>query len=110
MVNRVILLFCLAVGIAGCSGSGPGHIYTNIIRPYSRDFNHTPAGVRQCRLKAHQIKEPVSGYGVTIEWSTSQIQAAARAAGISNIRYMDVQTISFIMGIYTQRILIIYGD
>jgi hypothetical protein len=89
----MILLFCLALGIIGCSGSGPGMIYTNITRPYSKDFNHTPTGIRQCKLKAHQIKEPVSGYGVTIEWTTSQIQSAAHAAGISNIRYMDVQTI-----------------
>ncbi len=97
--------------LAGCSMSGPGRLYTHVTQPYSRDFNRTPAGSKQCVLRAaHQIKEPVSGYGVTVEWSADQIQAAARRAGISQIRYMDLQTTSFVLGIYTRRKLIICGD
>lgn len=56
------------------------------------------------------FEEPMSGYGVTVEWSTNRIQSAARDAGISPIRYMDIQTISFLLGSYSQRKLIIYGD
>ncbi len=109
-MNRIVVLFFLALHIAGCSRSGPGLLYTNLTQPYSTDFKNTPAGTRQCILKAHRIKEPVSGYGVTLEWSTNQIQSAAREAGIEKIRYIDVQTLSFLMGIYSRRELIIYGD
>lgn len=111
-MNRGVAFCCLALCllVAGCSRSGPGRLYTNVTLPYSTDFNDTPAGTKQCILRAHQVKEPLTGYGVTIEWSTNQIQSAARKAGISNIRYMDIQTISFALGIYTRRQLIIYGD
>jgi len=90
--------------------AGPGRLYTNVILPYSKDFSNTPKGSKHCILKDHNIQEPVSGYGVTIEWSVDQIQLAAREAGIKNINYIDVQTISFLLGIYTRRKLIVYGD
>lgn len=104
------MLICLVLCLAGCSRSGPGRLYTNVTLPYSRDFNNTPQGTKQCTLQAHRIKEPASGYGVTVEWTTSQIQSAARDAGIERIRYIDIQTISFVLGIYTRQKLIIYGD
>ena len=112
MVNRGAAICCLVLCVlsGGCSRSGPGLLYINVTLPYSTDFNDTPVGTRQCILKAHQVKEPMTGYGVTIEWSSDQIQSAAHKAGISNIRYMDIQTISFVLGFYTRRQLIIYGD
>lgn len=101
------VIFCLA----GCSMAGPGRLYTRVTLPYSRDFNSTPVGAKQYVLKAtHHLREPVSGYGVTVEWSADQIQAAARRAGISRINYVDLQTTSFVLGIYTRQKLIIYGD
>ena len=96
--------------LAGCSMAGPGRLYTNVILPYSTDFNNTTVGTKHCILKAHKIKEPVSGYGVTVEWSTSQIQSAARDAGITTISCIDEETFSILLGIYTQEKLIIYGD
>ena len=90
--------------------AGPGHLYTNVILPYSRDFKNTPKGSKQCILRDHSLKEPVSGYGMSVEWSTNQIQSAARDAGIQNITYIDVHTISFLLGIYTRKDLIVYGD
>ena len=111
MVFRYMVMGALLLYLAGCSMAGPGRLYTHVTLPYSRDFNSTPVGTRQCVLKAtHHLREPVSGYGVTVEWSADQIQAAARRAGISQISYMDLQTTSFILGIYTRQKLIIYGD
>ena len=111
MVIRYMLMGALLLYLAGCSMAGPGRLYTHVTLPYSRDFNSTPLGARQCVLKAtHHLREPVSGYGVTVEWSADQIQAAARRAGISQISYMDLQTTSFVLGIYTRQKLIIYGD
>ena len=109
-MNKIVFWLCLFLCLAGCSRSGPGRLYSNVTLPYSTDFNNTPVAGKQCILKDHRIREPVSGYGVSVEWSTDQIQSAAREAGISIIRYMDVQTISFVLGIYTRRKLIIYGD
>ena len=110
MTSKFLIPWVLVICLAGCSLSGPGRLYSNVTLPYSTDFNNTPMGGKSCILKDHQIKEPVSGYGVSVEWSTNQIQSAAREAGISTIRYIDVQTISYVLGIYTRRQLIIYGE
>jgi hypothetical protein len=109
-VNKRIFLLGLVLVFCGCSISGPGQLYTNITLPYTRDFNRTPVGGKQCVLKEHRVREPVSGYGVTVEWSSDRIQAAANKAGITEISCIDVQTVSFLLGIYTRRKLIIYGD
>jgi hypothetical protein len=82
-------------------------LYTNVIRPYSRDFNNTPVGSKHCVLRDHRFREPVSGYDITVEWSADRIQSAAEEAGITRITCMDEQTISFLLEIYTRRKLII---
>ena len=109
MNNRFVILL-LVLFLSGCSISGPGQLYTNITRPYTRDFNRTVVGEKQCVSKEHRVREPVSGYGVTVEWSSDRIQEAAEKAGITKISCIDVQTVSFLLGIYTRRKLIIYGD
>lgn len=109
-MNKLVCLFCLALCLAGCSQISSGRLYTNVIQPYSRDFNNTPVGSKQCIITDHKIKEPLSSFGVSVEWSKGQIQSAAGEAGIENIAYVDVQTISFLLGIYSRKKLIIYGN
>ena len=110
MGNKGLVVLVAVLWLWGCARPGPGRLYANVVRPYSTDFNHTSVGSKQCIIKDYRLKEPVSGYGVTVEWSSSQIQAAARSAGIERISYIDVQTISLLMGLYSRRKLIIYGD
>ena len=81
-VNNRFVILLLVLFLAGCSISGPGQLYTNITLPYTRDFNRNPVGGKQCVLKEHRVREPVSGYGVTVEWSSDRIQAAADKAGL----------------------------
>jgi hypothetical protein len=100
----------MAMCFAGCSMAGPGQLYTNVVQPYSKDFNNTPVGSKHCILQEHNIQEPVSGFDISVEWSVNQIQSAAQAAGIKTITYIDVQTISYVLGIYTRQDLIVYGD
>ena len=88
----------------------PGRLYTNVTLPYSTDFNSSTIGSKQCVLDEHKIRDPVSGYGTTVEWSTDLIRSEAQKAGITNITYTEIQTLSIMMGIYTRRRLIIHGD
>ncbi len=111
---RFVLPLLTALLLSGCSGIGSsvvqGHLYTNVVQPYSTDFHDSPVGSKRCVLDEHQFREPVSGYGVSVEWTAGRVLAAARAAGISRISYTEMQTLSFMMGIYRRQRLIIYGD
>ncbi len=109
-MSKYFFLVFLFLWACGCSLPGSGILYTHVILPYSPDFNNTPVGSKQCVLEQHRFREPVSGYDVTVEWSADRISSAAEEAGITHITCMDEQTISFLLGIYTRRKLIVYGD
>jgi hypothetical protein len=91
--------------LAGC-----GLLYTNHVEPYSMKLDATPAGTKRCVITSHQIKEPVTGGNIYVEWTSSFILSEARKAGIKDIYYMDKRTLSVLLGIYKRESLIIYGD
>jgi hypothetical protein len=114
MAIRFLFPLLAALLFSGCSGirdtSAPGQLYSNIILPHSTDFQNSPVGTKRCVLDEHQLKEPVSGYGISVEWTSDRILAAAQRAGITRISYTEMQTVSFFMGIYRRQRLIIHGD
>jgi hypothetical protein len=109
-VIRRAFAIVLILSATGCSGLATGLIYTEVVRPYSYDYHDTKVGTKQCIFDSHSIKEPVSGYGVRVEWSLEEIQYAASQAGISEITCIDEQTLSILLGIYKRQRLIIYGN
>jgi hypothetical protein len=87
-----------------------GRIYTDTTVPYTKVFRETPAGAKQCVLNDHQIKDPVTGINLSVEWTAELIKSEANKAGIKNIYYIDQRTFSILFGIYKRKSLIIYGD
>ena len=107
-IPGLALVFVLLL-VSGCSQM-QGRLYSNIVTPLTEDFNNTPVGTKKCILKHYRLKDPVSGYNVSAEWSSKDIAIAAEKAGIKNIYYMDVRTLSVLMELYRRRDIIIYGD
>ena len=111
-IGKLLVLVLLVSG-AGCMRSrrfvNPGLLYTNTIRPHSTNFRNTSAGTKRCVLNEYKLKEPVTGYDISAEWSTETIIAAAKEAGITNIAYTEMHTFS-ILGVYRRKRLIIHGD
>ena len=98
----------LSLATAGCAGQGL--LYTRIVSPYSQDFHGTPAGSKTCRVNEHTLKEPFTSVNVSVLFSTSVVKTAAHAAGITNLYYADVETLSVLHGIYKRQTLILCGD
>lgn len=113
MAIRSFFSVLVAIVFSGCAGIGTpittGQLYTNIIQPHSTDFHSTPVGTKQCVLDEHKLKDPVSG-GYSVEWTADVIRAATKEAGITNVSFTEIQTVSFLFGTYSRRRLIIYGD
>jgi hypothetical protein len=110
VIKHCFLFIILPVLIAT---SGCGLFYTNVTRPYSRDFNNTPVGSKKCTMSAHKVQAPLLPYAstrVSAEWNTTDVEEAAREAGITRIYYADVHTLSFLLNTYKRSTLIIYGD
>jgi hypothetical protein len=103
------VLFVLTI----ISSPGCGVLYTNVVRPHSRDFNNTPIGSKKCTLSAHKIQVPIAPLArsrVSAEWDTERINDAAQKAGITKIYYTELKTQEILLGTYRRQTLIIYGD
>ena len=103
MVIRYCIIILIIFLITGCSS--PGIIYTNITRPDTTNFINSPVGSKSCRVNAHRLKVRVSG-----EWSSKIIDNAMREAGMTKCYYVDLKTLSLLLGTYKRTILILYGD
>ncbi len=107
-MNKIIGLTLIVVFFSGCALEG--RLFSNTVAPLSSDFNNTPVGLKKCVIKNYRVREPVSRLNVSAEWSRGYVAEQAREAGIENIYYMDVRVLSFLLGIYRRKDLIIYGD
>jgi len=103
-----MLIPVMGLMTAGCAGQG--FLYTRVITPYSHDFHNTPTGLKTCRVNEHVLKEPVSGAGISVSFTSRVAEEAARAAGITNLYYADIETISILKGVYARKTLILCGD
>jgi len=98
----------LSLATAGCAGQGL--LYTRVVSPYSQDFHGTSTGSKTCRVNEHNLKEPFTSVDVSVLFSTSVVAEAAQAAGMTNLYYADLETLSVLKGIYERKTLIRCGD
>jgi len=108
MASRLLIAICFLLFHAGCVSRGM--LYTHTVEPATEDFAQTPIGTKHALVCGQRIREPISGYGVTAEWDSDYLRAAAQKAGISSIYYADLVTFTIAFGVYQHRTLIIYGD
>ena len=108
MVIRYCVITLIIFLLTGCSS--PGVIYTNITQPYTTSFNNSTVGTKVCRVNTHRLKDPISRVGVSGEWSSKIIDKAMNEAGMEKCYYVDVKTLSLLLGTYRRTTLILYGD
>ncbi|MGZ6224601.1 MAG: TRL domain-containing protein [Syntrophales bacterium] len=109
MAIRLLALYVLCIPVlTGCGTFGI--IYSSTVVPYSEEFKETPVGTKRCVINDYQLSEPLTRVSLATEWSTNYISAAAEKAGIKDVYYIDVKTVSILLGIYKHKTLIIYGD
>lgn len=108
MATKCLLLLALLLIAQGCSV--PGRLITNTTEPYTVNFDNTPVGTKKFVLNDYRLKEPITGYNISAEWTSDRILRSAKEAGITNVHYIDVHTFAIMLGIYKRKTLIIYGD
>ena len=103
-----MLVTMLSLATAGCVGQGL--LYTRVVSPYSHDFHATPTGGKTCRVNEHIFREPFSRTNVSVSFTSRVVEQAARAAGMTNLYYADLETLSVLNGVYQRKALILCGD
>lgn len=108
MVTRWCLLSLVLLLLSGCLSRGL--LYTRVTDPATGEFHQTPVGSKRIFVRTFRVQEPVTGYGVSAEWAADPVKTAALQAGVTNLYFADVETLSILGGLYRARTLIIYGD
>jgi len=86
-----------------------GLIYTNSTVPLVTNMNHTPVGSKFAAASSEQLKEPVSGLGVSAEWNSRAIGDAAKHNGLTQINFADMHTVSIFGGIWKKQTVQVWG-
>jgi hypothetical protein len=108
MAIKAAFLFLSAMMVMGCSARGL--LYTSTTEPYSHDFRDTPVGEKCVFINSDRIKEPLTRVSLSGEWDNDKIMRVAREAGITELHYIDIKTLSIVLGIYRRQALILYGE
>ena len=92
------------------SGCAPGFIYTHITVPVSVNMDHTPVGTKRAEIKTNQLKEPLTGIGISAQWSSRAIGDAAKKTGLKKIYYADMEILSIFGGVWKEQKILGKGD
>jgi hypothetical protein len=104
------LLCALLLGACGCAAPR-GLLFTYTTEPYTLPYETVArVGSKSCRVDITQLKEPVTRANLSAKWSNHVVGDAMRRAGMTEIRYADLQTLSIVNGAYERRRLIFYGE
>ena len=100
------LIACLAVG----SGCTPGLLYTDITRPLCENLRGRPLGTRSAEGISKRVEIPTTRVDITAEWDSRAMGDIAKAHGIKTIYACDSRRRSYVLGIWREDSVIIYGD
>ena len=104
------VLCALLLGACGCF-SPRGYLYTHTQTPYTLSYEEVArVGATSCRVDITQIKEPISRARISVRWTNRALAEAMEKAGMTEVRYADLQTLSVLNGLYERRRLIFYGE
>ena len=101
------------LGLLACSGcfAPRGLLVTSNTVPYTLPVEGAARrGTRQCTVDITQIKEPLSRANLSVLWTNRGVRDAAKRAGMTELHYADIETLSFLNGVYARRRLIFHGN
>ncbi len=94
---RVIVFFGLMTMLmSGC-------IYTNIQRPYDRNYDKTELGTKVGKASFKSVFWCAS-------WGDAGTRAAAENGDIKVIRHADAEYFMILLGLYSRITTVVYGD
>jgi hypothetical protein len=103
-------LCVLMMGACGCVAP-KGCLVTYTTAPYTLPYEAVAhVGSKSCEVDITQIKEPITQARLSVMWSNRAVADAMERAGMAEIRYADLQTLSIFNSAYERRRLIFYGE
>lgn len=100
--------------LSGCGSLGTvyayrsfGLLYTHTVRPLSR--HRDPVSVAPMGAASGNMKQIQLQY-VSIQWDDNAIGEIAKKGGIETIHYADLETRSYLLGLWTRHTVRVHGS
>lgn len=93
-------------------GSLKGFIFTKIRVPYTKDLDNAyipEENKNAADGKIIQVKEPISGQGIYVQFNSNAIGDIAKKHGIKKVHFADLEKFS-ILGIWSYKKIYLYGE
>jgi|694.fasta_scaffold02333_7 hypothetical protein len=103
----ILALGSVAVTQAGCA---PGLLYTDLTKPFCKNLRGTPLGEAAAEGSSKKLEIPTTRIDVSAEWDSRAIGDIAKEHGIGTIRGCDARTQSYVLGIWSENSIVVYGD
>jgi len=108
-MHKILFFLFICMFFAICSGCMQGLIYTNATVPLVINMHNTPVGNKSATMSSRQIREPVSGLGISTEWNSRAIGDAAKRSGLTQINFADTHIFSILGGIWRKQTVQVWG-
>jgi hypothetical protein len=105
MATRAILALC----ILAASGCTRGFLYTDVVYPLTPNMQMTPARGDTAQAANYGVRIPFTRVPLSAQWSTDALGEAAKAQGIQEIYYADIQRFRVLGGLWQDSSLRIVG-
>ncbi|MDX9868932.1 MAG: hypothetical protein RBT78_13520 [Kiritimatiellia bacterium] len=107
---RAACLALLLLGAGGCF-TPRGWLFTRATVPYYLPHE----GPRQraekfCKVNITRLKEPLTRANLSVMWTDRAVAEAMSEAGMTELRYADLEILSILNSVYERRRLIFYGE
>ena len=102
-----LALTSCALAQAGCTR---GLLYTDTTQPYCDNLRGTPLGHMTGEGSSKKVEIPTTRIDISAEWDSRAIGDIAKEHGIKTIRACDSRRQSYVLGIWREDSIIVYGD
>ena len=106
-LSAILALASCAVMQAGCL---PGLLYTDTTQPFCTNLRGTPLGSKSGEGSSKKVEIPTTRIDLSAEWDSRAIGDIAKQQGIETIRGCDSRRQSYVLGIWHEDSIIVYGD
>lgn len=103
---KQLFFFSLLV-LSGCTY---GFIYTDVTTPLTLNLAQTKTAKNSGNSGYYSIQEPISGYGIRVEWASHGIGDIAKNYNIETVHYADIRYRNILGGIWQKREVRVYGQ
>jgi hypothetical protein len=103
-------IITLSIALSGCGVVSRGLLYTDTVQPLCRDLRGTTLGPREGRGDSKRLEIPTTRIDLSAEWDSRAIGDIARKHGMKTVYGCDSRRRSYVLGIWRQDEVIIYGE